>query len=120
MRNGTTTTAKVPAPEAVDPEVVEFRAQFDEQLDKRSPLDELVRGGAQEMLQAAINTEVEQFLLEHSSKTDEAGRRFVVRNGHLPVREIMTGAGALKIQQPRARDNSPDSSTGRWRSSSPI
>jgi putative transposase len=35
----------------------------------------------------------------------------VVRNGHLPAREIMTGAGALEIQQPRARDNDPDMSS---------
>jgi transposase-like protein len=73
-------------------------------------LDEIVRRGAQEMLQAAIDAEVEQFLEEHKCKTDEAGKRLVVRNGYLPARQIMTGAGALEIQQPRARDNDPDKS----------
>jgi putative transposase len=107
MTKTTATIRKVPAPESVDQEVLQFRAQFEE----RSPLDELIRRGAQEMLQAAINTEIEQFLLKHASKTDEAGRRHVVRNGHLPAREIMTGAGALEIQQPRARDNDPDMSS---------
>ena len=31
-------------------------------FDERSPLDEIVRRGAQEMLQAAIDAEVEQFI----------------------------------------------------------
>jgi len=107
MTKATTSTKKVPAPASLDAEVLQFRAEFEE----RSPLDGIVRRGAQEMLQAAIDTEVEQFLAEHASKTDEAGRRYVVRNGRLPAREIMTGAGALEIEQPRARDNDPDKSS---------
>ena len=35
-------------------------------------------------------------------------RRVVVRNGHLPSREILTGAGPLPVKQPRVRDKSPD------------
>lgn len=103
MSKATTVTKKTPAPESVDAEVLQFRAQFE----AKSPLDELVRRGAQEMLQSAIEAEVDQFIEEHGSKRDEAGRRLVVRNGRLPSREIMTGAGALEVQQPRARDNDP-------------
>lgn len=88
----------------VDPEVLEFQSQFD----GRSPLDELVRRGAQQMLQAAINAEVEQFLAQHADRVDEQGRRQVVRNGHLPTRELLTGAGPLEVRQPRVRDKSPD------------
>ena len=62
------------------------------------------------MLQSAIEAEVDQFIEHHATKRDEAGKRLVVRNGHLPSREIMTGAGSLEIQQPRARDNDPDRS----------
>lgn len=32
----------------------------------------------------------------------------MVVNGHLPVREILTGAGPLAVRQPRVRDNSPN------------
>lgn len=106
MTKATTTSSATPASEATDPEVLAFRAQFDE----RSPLDEIVRRGAQQMLQAAIDTEVDQFLIEHAGKTDEHGRRYVVRNGHLPSRTIATGAGALEIEQRRVRDNDPDKS----------
>ena len=100
------TTARELNPDAdqVDPEVIAFRAQFDEQ----SPLDELVRLGAQRMLQSAIEAEVQEFLEQHRERTDEKGRRLVVRNGQLPTREILTGAGPLEIGQPRVRDNSPN------------
>jgi transposase-like protein len=60
------------------------------------------------MLQAAINAEVEAFLARHADRVDDEGRRLVVRNGHLPARDVLTGAGPLKVQQPRVRDNSPD------------
>jgi len=74
----------------------------------RSPLDALVQEGARKMLQAALENEVQLFLDEHASRVDEQGRRLVVRNGHLPDRQIMTGAGPLEIRQPRVRDKSPD------------
>lgn len=63
------------------------------------------------MLQAAIDAEVTDFLMAHSQKVDEQGRRYVVGNRHLPEREIMTGAGRIPVQQPRVRDNSPDSAS---------
>jgi transposase-like protein len=87
-----------------DSEVIAFRAGFE----GRSPLDELVREGAQQMLQSAIEFEVNEFIAAHSQKTDEAGRRLVVRNGSLPEREILTGAGKLAVRQPRVRDKSPE------------
>lgn len=59
------------------------------------------------MLQAAIDAEVAEFLGRHEDRRDEQGRRLVVRNGHLPSREILTGAGPLEVRQPRVRDRSP-------------
>jgi putative transposase len=101
----------------VDPEVLAFRAQFDEpstlSLDAgraRSPLDELVREGARRMLQAAMDAEVEAFVARHADRRDRQGRRLVVKNGSLPEREILTGAGTLAVTQGRVRDNHPDRS----------
>ena len=34
------------------------------------------------------------------------GRRWVVRNGHLPERQILTGIGAVDVQVPKARSRS--------------
>jgi len=88
-----------------DPEVVAFRTAFD----GRSPLDDLVHQGARQMLQTALESEVQLFLAQHATKVDAQGRRLVVRNGHLPSRQILTGAGPLEIVQPRVRDKSAES-----------
>ena len=60
------------------------------------------------MLQAAIEQEVADFVGRHSDRRDDQGRRHVVRNGHLPPRELLTGADPLEVRQPRVRDNSPE------------
>lgn len=97
-----TTEALVSPDATLDPEVLEFRAQFGQS----SPLDELVRHGAQQMLQSAIEMEVDDLLAQHAQRRDARGNRLVVRNGYQRPREILTGAGRLAIEQPRARDNS--------------
>ncbi|WP_372725745.1 transposase, partial [Novipirellula sp.] len=88
----------------LDPEVISFRAQFDQ----KSPLDEIVREGARRMLQSAIDAEVDAFIEIHENRRDDQGRRRVVKNGSLPEREILTGAGAIPVTQGRVRDNHPD------------
>ncbi|WP_233903594.1 IS256 family transposase [Stieleria maiorica] len=81
---------------------------FPSQVDQKSPLDELVREGARRMLQSAIDAEVEAFIDQHDDRRDEQGRRLVVKNGSLPEREILTGAGAIPVKQGRVRDNTKD------------
>jgi transposase-like protein len=114
MRQVTTEELSSPAA-TLDAEVLEFRAQFG----PTSPLDELVRQGAQQMLQTAIEAEVDEFLAVHSTRRDARGNRQVVRNGYLPFRELLTGAGRLAVEQPRVRDNSSERE-GRVRFSSSI
>ena len=55
----------------------------------------------------AVESELREYLEAHACERDEAGRRLVVRNGYLPQREILTGAGPLDIKQPRVRDKRP-------------
>ncbi|WP_436715893.1 IS256 family transposase [Roseiconus lacunae] len=93
-----------PVDEQLDPEVISFRAQFDQ----KSPLDEIIREGARRMLQSAIDAEVEAFIQENEGRRDHKGRRQVVKNGRLPEREVLTGAGAIPVSQGRLRDNHPD------------
>lgn len=78
-----------------------------EQFDGRALLDQVVRQGAQQMLQKAIEAEVHVFLQEHQDRRDDQGKRLVVGNGHKPARRIVTGAGALEVREPRVRDNAP-------------
>ena len=66
-------------------------------------LTEVIRSGARQLLAAAIEAEVEEFLTAHNSP--ESKSRFV-RNGYLPEREIQTGVGGVAVDVPRVRDRS--------------
>ncbi|MFQ5993434.1 MAG: IS256 family transposase [Nitrospiraceae bacterium] len=70
------------------------------------PLTEVLRQGARTLLAQAIEAEVEGFLAEYATDRDAQGHRQVVRNGHLPEREIQTGIGAVPVRMPRVRDRS--------------
>ena len=69
-----------------------------------SMLDEVVRKGAQKMLETALKLEVEEFCQSHDEQRDEDGRRLITRNGYSKSRNIVTGAGQLAIQTPRVDD----------------
>jgi len=72
----------------------------------KDALTEVLREGAQKLLAEAIKAEVENFLDQYQELRDEHGRQRVVRNGHLPEREIQTGLGGIKVRVPRTRDRS--------------
>src|SRR6266851_4087641 len=67
-------------------------------------LTEILRSGARALLTQAVEAEVAEFLAKHSDLKTETGRQRVVRHGHLPQREIMTGIGPVAVRQPRVRD----------------
>src|SRR6516165_11299613 len=90
----------------IDAKVTSFREQFE----GRGLLDVVVRRGAQQLLQQAIEAEVQEFLQQHQDRRDAEGKRLVVRNGRQAARTVVTGAGALQVRQPRVRDNSPATS----------
>lgn len=68
------------------------------------PLTEVLRGGARALLAQAVEAEVAAFLDGHAEERTEDGRRRLVRHGHLPEREIMTGIGPVAVRTPRVRD----------------
>ena len=67
-------------------------------------LTEVLRSGARSLLARAVEAEVAGFLDGHSEARTEEGRRRLVRHGHLPEREIMTGIGPVAVRAPRVRD----------------
>jgi hypothetical protein len=67
-------------------------------------LTEILRNGACALLTQAVEAEVAEFLTKHADLKIEDGHRRVVRHGHLPEREIMTGIGPVAVRQPRVRD----------------
>jgi len=68
------------------------------------PLTDLLRSGAQRLIQQAVEAELAALLEAHASDKTDDGRARLVRHGHLPEREIMTGIGAVPVQVPRVRD----------------
>jgi putative transposase len=69
-----------------------------------SALDQLIREGARKMLQSALDTEVAEFIERMKNRRTEDGLREIVRNGYSPERDILSGAGPLRVKQPRVRD----------------
>jgi putative transposase len=67
-------------------------------------LTEILRSGARALLTQAVEAEVAEFLAKHASLKTEEGHQRVVRHGHLPEREVMTGIGPVAVCQPRVRD----------------
>src|SRR4051812_37523190 len=79
------------------------------------PLTEVLRNGARALLAQAIEAEVAEFLAKHADLKTASGLSRVVRHGHLPEREVMTGIGPVGVRQPRVRDRGAADDAGRVR-----
>ena len=85
------------------------------------PLTEVLRNGARSLLAKAVEAEVAAFLAKHADLKTDDGRSRLVRHGHLPEREVMTGIGPVAVRQPRVRDRGADAKdAGRIRFTSAI
>jgi putative transposase len=83
------------------------------------PLTEVLRNGARALLAQAVEAELSALLSGHTDKLTDDGRQRLVRHGHLPERDIMTGIGPVAVRCPRVRDRGGEGS-GRIRFSSAI
>ena len=63
-------------------------------------LTEILRSGAQALLQQAVEAELQAYLSRVNSLDRPPA---AIRNGYSPERAIQTGIGAIPVQQPRAR-----------------
>ena len=86
-----------------------------------SLIDDIVREGARRMLAAALEAEVNAYIVELADQRDERGHRLVVRNGYHQARKVTTAAGAVEVKVPRVNDKRVDETSGeRKRFSSKI
>lgn len=97
------------------PESIQFPV-----LSTEDVLTGILREGARRMLAQAIEAEVAGYIEQHTGLRDVAGHRLVVRNGHLPEREILTGLGPVPVRQPRVNDKRIDEGGRRVRFTSEI
>jgi putative transposase len=68
------------------------------------PLTEVLRNGAQALLAQAVKAEIAAFLSMNAENMTQDGHQRLVRHGHLPEREIITGIGPVAVRCPRVRD----------------
>jgi transposase-like protein len=69
-------------------------------------LEQLIRRGARDVIQRAIEVEVSELLAEYGNVRTLEGRAAVVRNGYLPEREVLTPVGGVEVRVPKVRDRS--------------
>jgi transposase-like protein len=91
-----------------------------EETSSKDLLERLVREGARNALQAALEEEVTLFLQRFAGFRDDRGHRRAVRNGYMPERTILSGIGPLEVRQPRVDDRRLRDSEGGQRFSSAI
>ena len=80
------------------------------------PLTELLRSGAQRLIEQAVEAELSVLLEAYASDKTDDGRARLVRHGHLPAREVLTGIGAVPVKVPRVRDRGGDAEKVRFTS----
>ena len=67
------------------------------------PLTDLLRSGAQQLINQAVEAELEELLGQYSDRRTDDGNAVVVRNGHLPERDLQTGLGPVTVKIPKVR-----------------
>ena len=81
------------------------------------PLTDLVRSGARQLIEQALEAELGALLAQFSNETTDEGHARIVRHGHLPEREVMTGVGLIAVKVPRVRDRGAQAEKVRFTSS---
>src|SRR3954471_6733902 len=84
------------------------------------PLTALLRSGARQLLEQAIEAEVAAFLASRKDLKLADGRDRLVRHGHGPERMIQTGIGPVEVQRVKVRDRAPGPAAERIQFSSAL
>jgi putative transposase len=80
------------------------------------PLTAILRSGARDLIKQAVEAELTGLLAAHADEKTEDGHARLVRHGHLPEREVMTGIGPVPVKVPRVRDRASGSEKIRFTS----
>ena len=62
------------------------------------PFTDVLRDGARKLIEQAIHAELATLMAAFSETKLEDGRTRLVRHGHLPEREVMTGIGPVPVK----------------------
>jgi hypothetical protein len=67
----------------------------------------VLRDGARKLIEQAIHAELAALMTAFSAEKLDDGRARLVRHGHVPEREVMTGIGPVPVKVPRIRVRKP-------------
>jgi len=63
----------------------------------------LLQTGAHQLIEQAVQAELQELLADHAGRRTETGHAGVVRNGYLPQRELQTSLGPVTVKIPKVR-----------------
>jgi putative transposase len=81
--------------------------------ESRDLLTDMLQAGAQQLIQQAVEAELQEFLALHTQSRTPAGTAGVVRNGHLPERDLQTSLGPVPVKIPKVRSKTGEAVTFR-------
>jgi len=81
--------------------------------ESRDPLTDMLRAGAQQLIQQAVEAELQELMSLHAQSRTQAGTAGVVRNGYLPQRELQTSLGPVPVKIPKVRSKTGEAVTFR-------
>lgn len=71
--------------------------------ENEDPVTDMLRAGAQQLIQQAVEAELQSLLDQHAESRTPAGTTGVVRNGYLPERDLQTSLGPVPARIPKVR-----------------
>jgi len=75
-------------------------------VNKEDPLNNLLKEGARKLICQAVEAELADFLKGFELEKTREGHQRVVRSGHQPERDILTGIGEVSVKIPKVRSKS--------------
>ena len=72
------------------------------------PIHELIRSGARQLIQSAVEAEFQSLLESCRDLRTGSGHQAVVRNGYLPERALQTGIGPVAVRIPKVRSRTAE------------
>ena len=79
--------------------------------ESQDPLTDMLRTGAQQLIQQAVEAELQCLLAQHADSRTSAGTAGVVRNGYLPERDLQTSLGPVPVKIPKVRSKTGEAVT---------
>ena len=89
------------------PHVIDYRYVPHPSGFSAAPFADIIREGARKLIEQAIQAELAPLMAAFADEKLENGTSRLVRHGHLPEREVMTGIGPVPVKVPRVRDRKP-------------